>query len=283
VVPSARGESRSLASDDVLHHLEALKEAGFKEVVLTGIHLGAYGLDLKPATTLDDLLERIGREKPLGRIRLSSIEPHEVTDRLLSTLAGSEVLCSHLHIPLQSGDNEILKDMHRPYSSHYFEKLIERITSKIPHCGIGLDVMVGFPGEDEHRFNRTYRLIEELPVSYLHVFPFSKRPGTTAADLPDQVAAKAKKERARLLRELGQRKREGFYSRFVGSNLAVLIEDTRDRKTGLIKGFSPNYIPVLVDGSDEWKNEEIEVTVTGVKEGRVYGTASGRVARKATG
>ena len=277
IVPCARGRSRSLSPEKVLEHLKVLKEGDFKEVVLTGIHIGSYGLDLIPPFPLEKLLRKLEEEETPQRIRLSSIEPGDFSRELISTLARSGKVCPHLHIPIQSGDDEILRRMNRDYDDAFLSDLIPELHQRIPTLSIGADVIVGFPGETEERFQRTYALIESLPVSYLHVFPFSKRKGTPASQFSDQVDPWRIKKRGEAMRNLGQQKRQVFYGRFLHQELPVLVEDRREKETGRWKGLSRNYIPVLLtheSGSEAypgWINQERIVRVTEVTEKGVVG------------
>ena len=255
IVPYARGRSRSMPFDAVLDNMDCLKQAGFHEVVLTGVHLGAYGLDLSPQTSLTALLDRIRESNDLGRVRLSSIEPHELPQEIIELVAETQIFCNHFHIPLQSGDDRILKKMHRPYTSAFFENLIVNINDQVPDAAIGFDILIGFPGETEKAFENTHSLIEKLPVTYLHVFPFSARKQTPAARFPGTVQPGVIKERARKMRALGEAKKKSFYKRFVGKTLDVLIESKRDPSTGCLKGFSSNLIPVFLRGMNEGKND----------------------------
>ena len=271
IVPRARGKCRSLDPQETLKRLDTLNSQGFNEVVLTGIHLGAYGIDLTPTSSLLMLLQLMEREKPLSRIRLSSLEPMDISSELVELIASSQIICPHLHLPLQSGDSEILKRMNRPYSASDFKKLITLLVSKIPHLCLGVDVMVGFPGETEDNFNNTYKLLEQLPVSYFHVFPYSKRENTEAASFPDHIPPETAKLRRDRLIQLNKLKKYNFYSSYLGKKVTVLLEDKRDRKSGYLKGLSRNYIPVLIDGPDSLKNCEIEVEIISVEEDRVRG------------
>ena len=275
IVPRARGRSRSLGPERVLVHLKELKEKGYKEVVLTGIHLGAYGLDLSPPVPLEKLLEEVeDAESPL-RVRLSSMEPGDFSPGLITLLSRSNKLCPHLHIPIQSGDDEILKGMNRNYSRSFVSDLVRELHEKIPMVSIGADIIVGFPGETEERFQNTVDLISSLPLTYLHVFPFSKRKGTPAAQLPGEVRDEEIKTRAERLRTLGKEKRMAFYQGFVGKEIAVLVEDREKGGKGW-RGLTRNYIPVFLaeegmlqerDGG----NEEIVVSVTGMTEKGLIG------------
>jgi threonylcarbamoyladenosine tRNA methylthiotransferase MtaB len=246
IVPFARGRSRSLHPEDVLRRIAHLADAGYREVVLTGIHLGCYGQDSDPPSSLVEILKQIEDRSMIQRLRLSSIEPREVTDDMLDLLRESTIICPHLHIPLQSGDDAILSAMNRNYDRAFFLSLVGKVLTARPDTAIGLDVMVGFPGEDEQAFDDTYHFIEEMPVAYLHVFPYSKRPGTPAADMKGQVSEIDKKRRAQRLRTLGREKRQAFMGGFTGKHLQVLLEDRVDKKTGQCQGFSQNYIPVTV-------------------------------------
>jgi len=271
IVPQARGKNRSLPLKQALSQIRELSSLGYKEVVLTGIHLGTYGHDFTPPGSLRNLLQTLEEEDRPMRVRLSSIEPGELPASLVEFLAGSEKVCPHLHIPLQSGDDAVLQRMNRHYSSAFFAELIFGLIAAIPDLAIGVDVIGGFPGEDEGAFERTVNLVERLPIAYLHVFPFSRRSGTAAASMPDPVPEAAKRDRCRILRELGQRKREDFYRGFRGKRVQVLVESKKDRESGLLKGYSRNYIPVLLSGENEWINREIDVEVVDVLGGRVYG------------
>jgi threonylcarbamoyladenosine tRNA methylthiotransferase MtaB len=271
IVPYVRGKYRSLDSEETLKRLLTLGNAGFKEVVLSGIHLGAYGIDLNPPFTLLKLLQMIDQIKTAPRIRISSLEPMDTTDELIDFISTSKIICPHLHLPLQSGDDDILKRMNRPYQSIDFRKLVKNLASKIPHLCLGVDIIAGFPGETDRHFHNSYKLLEELPISYFHVFPYSKREKTEAASFPDQVPSKTISTRSELLRNLGKTKRENFYSSYLGKKLNVLIEEKRDRQSGLLKGRSRNYIPVLLEGPDTLKNQEMEVEIIKVEGERVWG------------
>jgi threonylcarbamoyladenosine tRNA methylthiotransferase MtaB len=277
IVPYARGRSRSLPSEKILAHLKVLKERGFKEVVLTGIHMGAYGLDLVPPFPLEKLLRLLEEEDTPLRVRLSSIEPLDFSEDLISCLSQSKKICPHLHIPIQSGEDEILKKMNRNYDRSFVSDLIHQLHERISEVSIGADVIVGFPGETEEKFQCTYDLIESLPFSYLHVFPFSKRKGTPAYQFAQVVGNGKIKKRAEAVRELGKKKRQAFYLRFLDQELSVLVEDRREKETGRWKGLSRNYIPVLLafdagsEGQANWVNQEVRVKVTGQSEKGLVG------------
>lgn len=272
IVPYARGDSRSMPLDQVMTHLSRLGAEDFKEVVLTGIHLGAYGGDLQPPSSLADLLSSVMENRPVRRIRISSIEPTEVDRRILSLLADERgVICRHLHVPLQSGDDTILRRMGRPYTRDQFARVIHDLHERIPAAAIGVDIMAGFPGETEAAFENSYRLIEALPVTYLHVFPFSARKGTPAAGFKPKVPERITKERCKRLRLLGQAKQTAFYRSMVGKCLEVLVETSDGR---VARGWSDNYLPVTVAAAENetGENSLITVRITGVgDDGEVMG------------
>jgi len=283
IVPHARGRSRSLSPERIIEHCARLKEKGFKEVVLTGIHIGAYGQDFSPIFSLDKLLERLERSETPPRIRLSSIEPLDFSPTFVSFLTQSAKVCPHLHLPIQSGDDDILRKMNRNYTSSFLSSLINELHRRIPQISLGADVIVGFPGETEKQSQRTRELMETLPLAYLHVFPFSRRKGTPASRLPHQVRESVITERAEALRTLGKKKRQNFYGGFLRQTLDVLVQDQQDKRTGLWKGLSRNYIPVLLtqDGNlreeplsinQEWRVHIIDATDT-----NVIGTALERI------
>ena len=262
IVPRARGPGRSLPVAKVIAGLKALSAAGHHETVLTGIHLGRYGCDLIPPTRLSQLLDRIDRLKLNQRVRLSSIEPLELTDNLIRRVADSPRFCRHFHIPLQSGDDRILKKMKRPYTVDIFRQRVIKVRNQIPDAAIGVDTLIGFPGETDAAFSNTYDLINELPITYLHVFPFSARPETPAARYPDQVAPDVIKKRCAKMRRLGQAKRLQFNRNFIGKEVEILVESTRHAATGLLKGISSNYMPVLIDADDDQINKLVTVKLT---------------------
>jgi threonylcarbamoyladenosine tRNA methylthiotransferase MtaB len=260
IVPYARGRSRSVTPDDALRGIRDLAANGFKEIVLTGIHLGAYGLDLPSQTTLTGLIHTINNAATIPRLRIGSIEPNEVSDELIRLMALSESICPHLHLPLQSGSDKVLKRMGRPYTAALFRDLVGKISAAMPDAFIGADVIAGFPGESEEEFNETVRLLEELPFSDLHVFPYSSRPGTRAAEMPRHVAAQIIKERAARLRSIAEIKKREFLQRLIGRELQVLVQG-RDEKTGVCNGLSRNYSAVSFGGGKSLVNEEVLVKI----------------------
>ncbi len=261
IVPYARGKSRSMPENLVIEKLREFKEAGRKEVVFTGIHLGAYGKDFNPGKSLLELLLKVRKHELIERLRLSSIEPCELSDDIIELAANWKGLCQHFHIPLQSGDDGILRRMKRPYDSTFFRNLVLKIKNRLPNAAIGVDVLSGFPGESQQAFENTVSLIESLPISYLHVFPFSPREGTPAYNFSGQIPSKIIKERCRILREISGRFRNRFYNGFAGKTIEVLVEEKRERASGLLKGISRNYVPVMFDGKDMHKNHLLQVKI----------------------
>lgn len=255
IVPYTRGQSRSRPSQDVIDEFSHISSAGAHEVVFTGIHIGRYGADLSPQSSLFALLKHLLAKDLTTRIRLSSIEPTELTDELLQLAAGSKMICPHFHIPLQSGDQHILKKMNRPYMPQLFKSLIEKIHQILPKAAIGVDVMVGFPGETDDAFANTVTLVESLPISYLHIFPYSRRRQTPASKFPDQISTEVIKSRFNLLTRIGRGKKEHFYQRMINQQLEVIVESKRDKSTGYLKGVSENYVKILFDGEDGLKNK----------------------------
>ena len=274
IVPYARGRSRSVPYAEVLAGIRAFAGKGFREVVLTGIHLGAYGLDLAPRRELLELLREVEGEGLVTRLRVGSVEPQEISPPMIDFLAGSKVVCPHLHIPLQSGSDSVLARMGRRYETGFFRQLVERLVSAVPDLCIGLDLIAGFPGESDVEFEEGYRFVEELPVAYFHVFPYSSRPGTAAAAMAGQLPASVIKTRAERLRHLGECKRLSFHRRFIGRELPVLVQGRQ--KDGLLTGLARNYLPVRFTGDETLANTEVLVTVTAADATEVVGTLSGR-------
>jgi len=269
IIPSARGLSRSVAPETIVDEIARLAERGYQEIVLTGIHLGGYGRDLAPKLDLTALIETILEKRPVRRLRLSSLDPREVPDRLLRLIASSDVLCPHLHICAQAGDDRLLKAMRRNYDTAYYRDILVRARELLPEAALGSDIIVGFPGETDADYERQMEYFASLPLTYFHVFPYSVRSGTPAASFSDQVPAAVKKDRAKKLRELGARKKKAFARSFVGRRLEVLIESAG--KDGLLTGYSRNYLPVGVAGPAAI-NREIHVEISGFENGALFGT-----------
>ena len=249
-VPSSRGPSRSLIIDHVLEGLRSYLSRGIPEVVICGIHLGRWGRDLEPSSSLADLLHiidgEISPDADLFRVRLSSIEPLELDDDILAAFEMYPWLAPHFHLPLQSGSNRVLQMMGRPYTAEQFRETVMKVHAAWPLAAIGIDIMAGFPGETEEDFEESRKLVEELPVSYFHVFPYSRRPGTPAADSPEQVPEHLKRARTMKLKELNKTKRLAFIDRNIGQVQLALVENTAHRPSGRLKLLCGNYISALL-------------------------------------
>ena len=262
VIPFVRGKSRSLPADTVIRELQKLSEAGYREIVLSGINLGTYGRDLSPRVEFEDLLRRILDETTVDRLRISSIEPMDVTQDLVELFASAERLAQHFHMPMQSGSNRILGAMRRWYRAEHYARRVELIHERLPHAAIGADVIAGFPGETEQDHAATLAFIEGLPFTYLHVFSYSKRPGTKAAALSNQMLGAIIKRRARELRALGERKTFAFRQSQIGRELRVLTlhRDDDDSQKGVTPALSSNYLHMKIDGlfdSNQWAEVRI--------------------------
>jgi threonylcarbamoyladenosine tRNA methylthiotransferase MtaB len=269
IVPFARGPVRSKAPDDVLAEISQLILLGYREVVLTGIHTGLYGLDL-PGWNITRLLEKILLNISGDyRIRLSSIEPLELNDQLLTLMAGDKRMCRHFHIPLQSGSDRVLASMRRRYNREYYRDLVLKAASLIPGAAFTADVMVGYPTETVADFQDTYELIKDLPVYELHVFKYSPRAGTSAATMVPQVTPAEKQRRSEELLELGSEKKMQFLQEFVGQNLSVLVE--RKLSDDTYVAISDNYIEVHFFSPEGLIGEFVQVTVNGTEQDHVSG------------
>jgi threonylcarbamoyladenosine tRNA methylthiotransferase MtaB len=271
IVPYVRGRSRSLPLADVLAQAAVFIEQGYRELVITGINVGKYGLDLAEQLTIYGLLDRLCLDFPDTRIRLSSLEPTEINDRLLAIMGVRANFMPHLHIPLQSGDDQILMRMNRRYNAEFFVGILERLISNLPDIAIGCDVLGGFPGETDAQAENTYRLLAGLPIAYLHVFPYSSRPGTLAASFGDQVPGPIRDARVARLRQLSDDKKQAFQRRHLGSTCKVLVE-RRNRHSGLLQGFSENYLHLNVQGPSSLIHQVAAVRFDKVVDGQAHGT-----------
>lgn len=266
-IPKARGMSRSEPEVEAIKQLSELVNQGYKEIVLTGVNVGDYGS--KIGTNLYNLLKKLIRVDGDFRIRISSIEPNLLTDKIIELVAIEDKLCKHFHIPLQSGSDKILKKMQRRYLSKLYAERIERVKSLIPDVGIGVDVIVGFPGESEDDFYTTKEFLSNLPISYLHVFTYSERPGTPAAGMDNQVPKNERKRRTNILRLLGARKKYQFYLEMLGTQQKVLFEHREKDKS--IKGFTSNYIRVKTSSQIELTNKFADFILTEIEQEFVTG------------
>jgi threonylcarbamoyladenosine tRNA methylthiotransferase MtaB len=272
IVPFARGGSRSQPVEVVVEQVEGLVGAGYAEVVLTGVDLGHYGWDLRPRTALATLIRRLLDVRGLARLRLSSVLPAYFTDELIELLAGDRRICRHFHVPLQSGEDRVLRAMRRPYTVRMYRALVERLAEAMPGLGLGTDVITGFPGETEADFAATATLVAALPFTYLHVFSYSDRRGTEAAGRPaPRVAPGAIRQRTTALRRLGAAKQLGFRRAQIGRELGVLVLEHRERQTGRLVGLTDNYLEVAFPGSDALMRGFARVRATGLGGARLEG------------
>ncbi len=271
IVPRVRGPRRSWAPAEVVAALQGLAAAHHQEVVLTGIDLGQYGQDLSPATSLAGLVRRLKQAELPFRVRLSSLEPQEVTVELLAELASWRAFCPHFHLPLQSGAAPVLAAMNRPYRPGDFQDLVADLARRFPDAALGLDVLVGFPGETAADFAATQTLLAALPLTYLHVFPFSPRPGTPAAAL-QPLPGREVQRRAGLLRDLGRLKKQAFLHSQLGQVREVLVEGPAQQK-GWLQGLSDNYLRAIFRGPATWRHRRLLVRFTKLREETLVGEA----------
>jgi threonylcarbamoyladenosine tRNA methylthiotransferase MtaB len=271
VVPYARGMARSRPMDEILQVMVRLRKRGVKEVVLTGIEISSYS---DPATGLDlkGLLRLLEGSDTPPRIRISSVDPLYLDDDFIELVAGSGKVAKSLHIPLQSASDRILRKMGRQYTQAFMRDLLDRVDRRIDNIGIGMDVLVGFPGEDEDAFRSTQGFLEESDISYLHIFPFSARAGTRAAAMDDQVADTIKRARVRTLKKLDASKRQGFRHRFLGTEAWIIPEGKLYGNT-FMRGYTDNYLPVYVPYNKTFENELIKVTIERIEAGMAMGKA----------
>jgi threonylcarbamoyladenosine tRNA methylthiotransferase MtaB len=261
IIPFARGHERSRLLEDILAEAKLLATHGHRELVLTGVNIGRYH---SHGTTLSNLIEQLETVGGIERIRLSSIEPTTITDALLEHMASSKKLCPYLHIPLQSGDDAVLRAMNRPHDVSSFVSLIDRAAAKVPNVSLGTDLMVGFPGESERAFRATVDLCRRLPFSYFHIFPYSKRPGTAAAKMSHQVPVEVARARAQILAELSREKRLAFGERWIGTSVSVLFEE--GVIDGLRFGTTAHFLKVGVAARGDLTKQVHDVRITGASD-----------------
>jgi threonylcarbamoyladenosine tRNA methylthiotransferase MtaB len=271
IIPSVRGRSRSLRPNDVLREVNQLVDAGYREVVISGINLGRWGRDFQDETVgggrprppkLEDLVRAILDHTALQKLRISSVEPMDWSESFIRLMASSPRIAKHAHVPMQSGSDAVLRRMHRKYRPWHYREKIEMIREVMSTAAIGADVMVGFPGETESEFEETRRMIEELPLTYLHVFTFSARPGTPAATMPNQVPVQVARERNRLLRELAAEKKRSFMRQFVGQKLeAITLNVISEGADGTwTEALTDNYLKMKLVGhfvANRWLRADV--------------------------
>jgi len=296
VIPSVRGNSRSLQKNRILQEVNALVSAGYREVVISGINLGRWGRDLHQAVEgrapslslavsenfkppiFEDLVRSILEETTLEKLRISSVEPMDWSDELIQLMASSPRIAKHAHVPMQSGSDAVLRRMHRKYRPWHYREKIEKIRTAMPSAAIGADVMVGFPGETEAEFSETRRMVEDLPFTYLHVFTYSARPGTPAAAMPHQVPVPIARERNRILRELAAQKKLAFMMGFLGKPLEAITLNLGDANH--TESLTDNYLTLRLEGRHP-ANRWVSATIKEVQGGNMIGSlAHGELARE---
>ena len=267
-IPLARGISRSDQLKNVLKNAKEISEQNIKEIVLTGVNIGDYGKgefgNKKHEHTFLDLVKALDDVNGISRLRISSIEPNLLKDETIDFVANSKSFVPHFHIPLQSGSDELLKKMKRRYHTQLYKERIKRIKDKMPDCCIGVDVIVGFPGETEKLFKETYDLLNDLDVSYLHVFTYSERANTEAASMKGVVDKGLRNQRSKMLRILSAKKKRAFYEKNIGSTRTVLFE--HENKNGYLQGFTENYVKVKVNYDPGLRNQSIKVKLNNFDE-----------------
>lgn len=247
IIPFVRGQNRSLPLERVLQEVDQLVSAGYREVVISGINLGRWGRDFDKTQRFEDVVEAIVGNTALERLRISSVEPMDWSDRLIALVAGSSRIAKHAHVPMQSGSDRVLRKMHRKYRPWHYAEKITKIRSAMPTAAIGADVMVGFPGETDLDFEETRAMIESLPFTYLHVFTYSGRPGTPSEKMPDQVPVHIARERNRILRGLATEKKLAFMQSFVGGKLSAITLSVQEN--GCTEALTDNYLKLWLRGS----------------------------------
>ncbi len=270
VIPSVRGRSRSLPLKRILHEVNALVDLGYREVVISGINLGRWGRDLDSRWRFENLVWAIVDRTNLEKLRISSVEPMDWSDELIGMMADSARIAKHAHVPLQSGSDRVLRAMHRKYRPWHYREKLEKIRAAMPMAAIGADVMVGFPGESDADFEETRRLIAELPLTYLHVFTYSARPGTPAATMREQVPVQIARERNRILRDLAAEKKLSFMRTFVGKMVEAITLNVFDGTS--TEALTDNYLKLFLQGQHEanrWLKARVERVEAGALIGKI--------------
>jgi threonylcarbamoyladenosine tRNA methylthiotransferase MtaB len=270
IIPSVRGQSRSRALPQVIDDIHALVASGSREVVISGINLGRWGRDLNPAQRFETLIEAILHQTTLEKLRLSSIEPMDWTDALIALIRSTPRIARHAHVPMQSGSDTVLRRMHRKYRPWHYQEKITKIREALPTAAIGADVMTGFPGETDAEFEETRRMVEDLPLTYLHIFPYSPRPGTLAAAFPNRVPVHIARQRCKVLRDLSAEKKQSFASTFVGQTLPAITLHSPTAESS--NALTDNYLELRLAGHHEpnqWIRAKIESTSGAILQGSV--------------
>lgn len=275
IIPYARGPIRSRHPEDVITEVKKLAEGGFKEVVLTGIHVASYGKDLK-TTSLVDIIRRVHEVDGIERIRLGSVEPTTITREFIDAARVLEKLCPHYHLSLQSGCDDTLKRMNRKYGTEEYRRVVELLEGNIKDVSLTTDVMVGFPGETEEEFEKTYSFAESIGFSKMHVFKYSPRKGTPAAGFPSQIPPDVKERRSMRLLALSGKMAKNFNERYLNRRMPVLFEQEVKHRTGYIEGLTSNYIRVLCEGDYKYKGTIQEVELLNCREDYATGKITGQ-------
>jgi len=271
VIPYVRGQSRSLRLDRIIHEINGLVESGYREVVISGINLGRWGRDFDGGSSgFEDLIRAILDETSLEKLRISSVEPMDWSDELIALVARSARIARHAHVPMQSGSDAVLRRMHRKYRPWHYREKITKIRAAMPTVAIGADVMVGFPGETDAEFEETRRMVEDLPVTYLHVFTYSARPGTPAAAMPDQVPVHIARERSRVLRDLAAEKKLAFMRSFVGKRVEAITLHVAGDDGDFTEALTDNYLKLRLPGRHK-ANRWMSARVDDVSDGAMVG------------
>ena len=284
VIPFVRGQSRSMPPERIITEVKTLVAAGYREVVISGINLGRWGRDLdevpmpgagRPRPIFESLIDAILSETKVEKLRISSVEPMDWSDELIALMASSRRIAKHAHVPMQSGSDSVLRRMHRKYRPWHYREKIERIRTAVPNAAIGADVMVGFPGETDAEFEATRSMIENLPFTYLHVFTYSARPGTPAAEMDDQVPVHVARDRNRVLRELASSKKLAFMRSFVGKKLESITLNVvgSDSEGDYTEALTDNYLKLRLRGRHQ-PNRWISAMIDSVNDGALVGRAS---------
>ena len=266
IIPQARGRSRAISISDAIKEAKTLVSSGFKEIILTGVNIGEY--QQASGEAFEDLVSRLLYVNGLERLRLSSVEPNTVTEKLLKVLKSSPKSMDHFHIPLQSGDDEILKSMRRKYTVSQYREIISMIKDYFPECGIGADIILGYPGETEEQFQNTFNLLRELPITHFHPFPYSKRKKTLAARMDNHIHSAVKKDRVRGITMFGEAKLSAFTEEQVGKKSNVLFER---EKNGYWEGYTTNFVRVFLRSSEDLSNQIREVYLEKYEGGKLIG------------
>jgi threonylcarbamoyladenosine tRNA methylthiotransferase MtaB len=263
IIPYVRGPIRSRNHDDIVKEVNDIAANGYKEIVLNGIHISSYGKEIKEQDALIKLIEDMNKVEGIERIRLGSLEPNLITEDFIKRYTSLEKTCDHFHLSLQSGSNSVLERMNRKYTAEQYKNKVELIRKYMPNAGITTDIIVGFPGETEEEFKETLEFVKEIRFSRIHVFKYSVREGTKAAEMTNQVDDVVKSERSKILIELGEEISNEFMGKFIGKDVSVLVET--EKKENIFEGYTTNYLKVLLKSDINIRNTIVDVHVKNIK------------------